>query len=101
LEGLLERTRRPEKRAEYEAELAVPSLPMALAYLWHAYRRLRRRKGSGFGPGPIEWPDIDAFLRLSGETLAPWEIEVIEELDDAFLTAVTAAQSSSAVPPKD
>lgn len=68
---------------------------MALAYLWQAYHRLRRRKGGGMGPGPIEWPDIDAFLRLSGVSLVPWEIEVIEELDDLFLTAVAAAQKPS------
>lgn len=83
----MERTRRPEKRQEYEQKLACPPLPLALAYLWVTYRRLRRRKGSSFGPGPIEWPDIDAFLRLSGVSLAPWEIEVIEELDDLFLSA--------------
>lgn len=72
---------------------------MALAYLWLAYRRLRRRKGGGMGPGPIEWPDIDAFLRLSGLSLVPWEIEVIEDLDDAFMGAVAAAQKPSAQPP--
>lgn len=73
----------------------MPPLPMALAYLWQTYRRLRRRKSSGFGPGPIEWPDIDAFLRLSGVSLAPWEIEVIEEIDDVFLRSVAEAQKPS------
>lgn len=71
----------------------MPPLPLALGYLWRAYNRLRRRKGSGFGPGPIEWPDIDAFLRLSGFALAPWEIEVIEEIDDVFLSVVADAQN--------
>lgn len=66
----------------------MPPFPMALAYLWNAYWRMRRRKGAGMsGHAPIEWPDIDAFVRLGGERLAPWEVEIIEQLDDAFLAA--------------
>ena len=62
-------------------------MPKALAYLFLSYMRIRRRKGGGFGVTPIEWPDIDAFVRNSQFRLAPWEIEVIESLDDAFLAA--------------
>lgn len=48
--------------------------------------RIRRRKGgSGFGLSPIEWPDIDAFVRNSQFRLTPWELEVIEDIDDVFL----------------
>nr|DAH82774.1 MAG TPA: INTERFERON-BETA, HELICAL CYTOKINE, IMMUNE SYSTEM [Caudoviricetes sp.] len=36
---------------------------------------------------PIEWPDIDAFVRNSGISLCAWEIEVIEDLDDLFLAS--------------
>lgn len=47
---------------------------------------MRRRKGgSGFGVSPIEWPDIDAFVRQSGVRFAPWEVEIIEALDDLYL----------------
>lgn len=60
---------------------------MALEYLWRAFNRLRRRKGgNGFAALPIEWPDIDAFVRNTRFDLAPWEIEIIEDLDDLFLT---------------
>ena len=62
-------------------------MPKALAYLWSAFWRLRRRKGgTGFGPAPLEWPDIDAFLRRSSLDLAPWEVEVIEDLDDLYMS---------------
>jgi hypothetical protein len=48
---------------------------------------MRNRKGgNGFAPSPIEWTDIDAFLRRSGLALAPWEIEMIEVVDDLYLT---------------
>ncbi|NEM60343.1 hypothetical protein G3V91_22385 [Escherichia coli] len=88
LEGLVERTRNPQKLAKFEALLAAPPLPAAGAYLWRAFRRLRSRKGSnGFAMMPIEWPDIDAFVRNSGISLCAWEIEVIEDLDDLFLAS--------------
>jgi hypothetical protein len=87
LEGLRDRARRPEKRAEYEAELSMPRLPGAVLHVWRSYQRLRKRKGSsGFsGRSPLEWPDIDAFLRITRVSLTPWEIELIEDLDDLFL----------------
>lgn len=45
------------------------------------------------GLSPIGWSDIDAFSRRAQVRLAPWEIELIEELDDVYL----AHQSSEAV----
>ena len=89
---MLNRVRDAQKRAAYEVGLACPPLPPALAYLWTIYRRLRRRKGGGFGPQPVEWPDIDAFLRHARIVLAPWEIEVIEEIDDLFLSATAQSK---------
>jgi hypothetical protein len=88
LEGLVLRTRRADRRAEYEAQLVLPPFPTALAYLWRSYHRIRRRKGSnGFGPSPIEWPDVAGFMRCTRAGLTPWEIETIELLDDAYLTS--------------
>ena len=92
LEGLASRTKDPIKRAGYEAELVGPPLPLPLAYLWRTFLRIRRRKGSnGFSANPIEWPDIDAFVRNSRLNLAPWEIEVVEALDDLWLTVNSGA----------
>ncbi|MCG8270991.1 hypothetical protein MIC97_05645 [Aquamicrobium sp. NLF2-7] len=51
---------------------------------------MRRRTAAGFnGPNPIAIEAIDAFLRCSGLRLAPWEFELIEEIDDLFLASVT------------
>lgn len=90
LEGLRDRAEQKgnwKKVAELEKELAVPPLPKALSYIWTTYWRLRKRKaGNGFGPSPIEWPDIDAFVRNSMTRLYPWEIEFIEMIDDLFLS---------------
>lgn len=68
--------------------MAVPELPPALSYLWTAFWRIRRRRtGGGFGPAAITWADIGAFSQLSGMRFAPWEIEAIELLDDAWLAS--------------
>ncbi|MFC3704474.1 hypothetical protein ACFOOL_06875 [Devosia honganensis] len=57
-----------------------------MAYVWSAWRRIRRRKAPGFnGHNPIEWPDIDAFIRRTGTALDPFDIDLIEALDDLFL----------------
>jgi hypothetical protein len=89
LTAQLERARRKRavrRVAEIKAELAMPPFPRAAAYIWQAYRRLRRRAAVGFsGPQPIAWSDIDAFLRRSGVWLRPWEIQIIESIDDVYL----------------
>lgn len=66
----------------------MPDFPEELRYLWRAYLRMRNRTAPGFaGVNPIGWGEIDAFVRNSRLSLAPWEIEVIEALDDAFMEA--------------
>lgn len=89
LERKLERAERKgnaRRIAELSAELATPPCPQALAYLWRTYIRLRRRTDMGFaGPQPIRWRDIDAFVNLTGVSLVPWEVELIERLDDTYL----------------
>lgn len=85
MQGLRKRTRNAARRLELDAELAVPPMPEALAYLWQAFLRLSgRRAVNGFAVAPISWSDIDAFVRYSGLRLAPWEVRLIEELDDLF-----------------
>lgn len=85
------------------AELQLPPFPRALAYLWAAYLRMRRRKAAGFnGPNPLEWPDVDAFVRCSAVDLRPWEIELIERIDDLFLSPeAKTVPTSGAAPATD
>ena len=64
----------------------MPEFPASVGYVWSAWRRIRRRKAHGFnGHDPIEWPDIDAFVRRTGTMLDPFDIDLIEALDDLFL----------------
>lgn len=82
--------------AELTAELATPPFPESLAYIWKAYRRIRRRKSMGFsGPNKIEWPDIQAFVSMTKTHLVPWEVALVEDLDDIFLNAMAEAQEGT------
>lgn len=56
---------------------------MALGYLWQAYHRLAARRTAGaMSVNPITFAEIEAFTRITGLRLAPWEVELIEKLDD-------------------
>lgn len=88
LEGLLARAKTDEKRLELEVELTVPPLPPAMAYLWAAFLRLSSRRGSnGFGPSRLTHLEIETFQRVTGLRLRPWEVALIEALDDIALSA--------------
>lgn len=81
------RTRNKKKKAEYEAELYIPPLPLEALDIWNTYWRLRKRKASGgFGVSPLEWPDIAAFSTFAGIRLSSWELEIIEMIDDLFVS---------------
>lgn len=93
MESRLERAERQgeaDVAADLAEQLSVPPFPQALNYLWQDYSILRGRKANGHhGPNPIEWPDFDAFIRLSGKRLAPWEVSLLIDLDDLYLSEMT------------
>lgn len=67
---------------------------MALSYLWQAWARLRRRTPAGInGPNPITIEAIDAFVRRTGLRLDPGDIQLIEDIDDLYLSKM-AEQAS-------
>lgn len=70
---------------------------MSLDYLWRVFQRLaRRRTSNGFGSNnPITWADIDAFVRHSKFPLKPWEVEIIEDLDDLERVEQARSQESN------
>lgn len=45
------------------------------------------------GPLPLEPGDIEAFLRLHGVYLSPFEVELIEIIDDSYLASARTEAS--------
>lgn len=65
-----------------------PEIPYAGMRVWGIFLRLHAaRGGGGFGPAPISYADMQAFQRVSGEPLRPFEIEMIKALDAEVLKA--------------
>lgn len=96
MEGLLSRAGSPERRRELEEELAVPDIPTPAAYLWNVFLRLHsRRSANEAGPAPLSWVEIAAFSKLLGINFSPWEIGVLEALDDVYLTEQRNAMRNS------
>ena len=62
-----------------------PKLPPEVVHIWNTFVQLAAaRGGSGFGPQPISYTEIEAFSRVMDMPLAPWEVAAIRALDDAY-----------------
>jgi hypothetical protein len=86
LERAVENARTEERRRALQEELDGPPAPEGAEHLWDTFMRISTRRGStGFGAAPLSWSDLDAFVRMTRCPLSPWEIEVIERLDDLFM----------------
>jgi hypothetical protein len=71
LEGLSER------KGMGHPDLDGPPLPEAAAHVWRWYCELAGTTGED----PIGYPDIDAWRRLTGRCLAPWEVAMLVRID--------------------
>jgi hypothetical protein len=68
-------------------ELVPLPCPEALTYLWNWWLSLAARRGCGFGPASLAWHDVEAWARLSGVTLEPFELDCLDALEQAYLRA--------------
>jgi len=76
------------KRGKGKAQaqpLEPPPLPDEAQGLWAAFCALHQTRGGGFGPGPISFHEIDAYQRLTGAHLDPWEVQAIRAVDMAYM----------------
>jgi len=56
--------------------------------LWPWFHRLSNRRQVGMAPGPLTWPQIEAFFRLLRIRADEWELRALELLDNAWLESV-------------
>lgn len=71
-------------------ELAdAPPLPECAAHLWAYFWELSRsRSHNGFGYLALQYVDIEAWSRLTKQTLDPWELNAIVKLDALYLESL-------------
>jgi len=67
-------------------ELAPVEVPDEALYLWGYFISLSsRRSGNGYSANPISNVEIQAWQRLSGVELLPWELDVIDMFEQVYL----------------
>lgn len=58
----------------------APKPPPELVDLWGFFVALKNSSD-----GPISYTEIQAYAELTGNDLAPWEVEAIKMLDQVFI----------------
>lgn len=71
--------KRPPKLTEHG------ECPEGFGPVWQAFGKLSARRQYGMGPLSISYADMDAFQRLYGITLHPWQVEAIEAVDRLWM----------------
>lgn len=66
--------------------------PKGAESVWSAFGQIGRSRPSGFGVSPVSLVEIEAWQRLFGVTLTPWEIETIIEVDAVFVVRASSKE---------
>lgn len=73
--------------------LIGPEMNPEAERLWAWFLELNNaRSGSGFGPNPIGYVELEAWSRLMNISLAPWEVRALR-LTDAQAVATMSEKS--------
>lgn len=67
-------------------------LPKEFSKVWEDFLNLSNSRSSGLGISPISYAEIDAYSRLLGIDLEPWEVQVIKLFDRVTLSEVNKQQ---------
>jgi hypothetical protein len=82
-----------DARRKAQAKLDEGEVPPEAAYLVEWFSELRSRCGGGMGPEPIKPTEIEAWQRLRGVELLPWELSLILALDNALLAGAVVKKA--------
>ena len=63
-------------------------MPRAASALWDAFLQLSASRRTGMGAHALALIDVEAWCRLNGVRLTPWELDVLIQLDAAQLAAI-------------
>ena len=73
----------------------APPFPDLLTHVWQAFVELHNaRPAGGMGPGPLTYETIEAYMRVTGNRLAGWEVGAVKRVDHAWLKVQGEAQKS-------
>lgn len=80
-------------RAEYNRAFGVavppkPEIDECIRYPWTMWARLNNRRPPSEYITPLSFSEIDAFRRITNESLTPEEVQMIVAVDDAYVRAI-------------
>lgn len=55
--------------------------------------------GTGMGPAPVSWHEIDAWMRRAAVELSPWSVRMLRHLSAAYVSELRAAEEPGRPPP--
>lgn len=71
-----------------DPDLYVPPFPEPIRRLWDKFLSLHDGRTYGInGVNPISYVDMDAWMRVTGNSLDEWEVKAVMRLDKAWLKA--------------
>lgn len=94
----------PETRLAHAVKTGAPTGLPDLGpgqYLAEAMMRLGPVKSDGMGLRSADWPEIDAFARVTGRIGDPWEAETLFDMCRAYLRESQAGEDPLAIAPVD
>jgi hypothetical protein len=83
-------------RVEMFGEAVLGTPPADLEYLLNHFVRVAKTRQAGFSTAqPLTWVELETYCRLYALQFEPWELDVIAELDSAFMRAASKARKDS------
>lgn len=63
--------------------------PRLLSHVWSFFCELQSARTAGFsGANPLSYSEIESWCRLSGNSLTPYDVAVIKQLDNTYMKAI-------------
>lgn len=88
------------RHEQYKRDGIEPQMPPNPApYLIDRLLEIGLTEAAGMGAGPVSWLQIDAWSRLTGVALAPWEARLLRRLSSDYLSESRRAEDVHAAPP--
>lgn len=83
-----------------KAGVQVPPMPPnPLPHMIDRLIEIGLSEAAGMGAVPVSWPTIDAWQRITGVVLAPWEARLIRRLSADYLAMSRKAEVETCPPP--
>jgi len=68
-------------------DLIVPS---DLFYIWEWFMDLSSSRGGGWGPSPITYGELIAWISLTGNMPSKWEVRMLKQMDAKYLEVINS-----------